>query len=184
MQASVRPRYVAPPWERDLYAARRVRVDQEADVAPESGPVALYRSVWPERYVVWNVKRQLFEIRQRNPDTGADERVELVFAYDAPPNPDTGLLRSLEELEEMVRQGHPSLVRVYQPFDYEFVRRRLRERTEFLAAGLKHYSRRVTGRNRQTATTRRRSVAREQAARIGDALPAYNPGRGAAFTGA
>lgn len=158
MVITVAPRVVAAPWEatreRD---GRATFVGREAEVAPDPGPLADYRSVWPERYVVWHVPRQLFEIRQVNPDTGADERIELVCTLDAPPHDETGLPRSDEEVAALTAARSPLLVRRFRAFDYDFVRQRLREWQTFRALGAARYSEE----RRQQRLTHERSVRRD-----------------------
>jgi hypothetical protein len=102
-------------------------VGREAHVEPEPGPLALYRSVWPERYVTWNVARQLFEVRETNPVSGQDWRVALVYEWGAPPDPVSGLPRTDDEIAAMVEQRSPQLVQLYRPFDYPYVEERLAE---------------------------------------------------------
>lgn len=169
LHVDVRPRMVAPPWEECPWRS----VYQEADVQPEPGPLALYRSVWPHRYVTWNVKRQLFEIREENPVTGQDERVELLCFYDYPPDPETGEERTDEEVALMVENRVPGMVQRFLPFDYEFVRERLRQRSEMLQdlsrhadrkAGYNRYAERIARRNRARRRSQIRDWSRETAA--------------------
>lgn len=155
----VRARVVAAPWERDALG-RCVAVGREADVRPEAGPLELYLSAFPHRYVLWNVERQLWEIRQVNPESGADERVEFLFYYDAPPD-ETGHVWSEEELAQMIGSNDRRLVKCYQPFDYEFVRQRIRDRFEFHAEGAARLTDRRMARNRRRQMLRMTQGAQE-----------------------
>lgn len=166
---SVRPRTVAARWEREAYYGHRsTRVEAEDYVEPDPGPLELYRSTWPERYLRWDRRRQLWEIRQVNPDSGADERVELVFYYDAPPDPEIRVPRSAGEIAAMIEAKAPELEKCFMPLGYPFVHRRLAERQQFLADGVKKYDRRVAERNRARQRTVLQDVAREQAAALGE----------------
>ena len=78
MQVRVAPRLVDAPWN----APQRSVVRREGWVQPDAGPLREYLAVFPWRYVRWEPKRQLWEIRQLNPVTGTDERIELVFQWD------------------------------------------------------------------------------------------------------
>jgi hypothetical protein len=167
MNIRVGPRKVALPWENAMGSAP-ARVCREGDVQPDRGPLEMYQSVFPDRYVKWEPRRQLWEIRQRNPFTGFDERVELIFEWAAPPDPETGEPRTAEELAYMLENRHPSLTKVYAPFDYEFVRRRLRERLDFLLLGTEKYQQRITARNRRRQRSRLGDVAREMAAGLNE----------------
>lgn len=126
---TVGPRIVAAPWELKQRTARRVWVGTEAEVAPEPGPLALYRSAFPHRRVTWNRFHQLFEI------VDDDGFQELVFWWDAKPEPDREF--DAEQIAQMVedRDGRP--VRRWSAFDYAFVWRRIRELWEFNAQGTK-----------------------------------------------
>ena len=159
----VRPRYVAPPWEVEDLSLRRT-VGREAHVEPEPGPLALYRSVWPERYVVWNWVRQLFEVRETNPVSGQDWRVTLVHQWGAPPDPDTGEARTEEEIEAMVAARDPSVLMLFRPFDYQYVEERMAEWHL-----IRHEGHRALGeRVRQRNAARQRQVLRESHERVRD----------------
>jgi hypothetical protein len=168
MRVSVRSRRVLRPWERDQSGAmnRRVRVNREANVQPDAGPLALYQSVFPDRYVRWEPKRQLWEIRQRNQFTGFDERVELVFDELEEPEKELKEIVTQNDLEELLEREAPATYRVFKPFDYAFVRRRLRERFDYLRMGTERYNREVTKRNRMRSTMKTREIAHEMAAGI------------------
>lgn len=101
----------------------------EAPSLPE-GPLARYRSTWPEREVRWDPKRDRWAIWQTNPDTGAEERIEILFTIDE------------------------SGERVYRPFDMAFVEERLRQRSLFLELGPERYSELVRGRNARLSMRR------------------------------
>lgn len=112
-----------------------------------------YLAVWPERYVRWEPKRGMWEIRQVNPDTGVDERMELVFEYRVE---DPTIKAQLEEFDPeqrqrieqiMVETRSPVLRKMYRPFDLSFVRQRLRERSEFLRLGPDEYSKALYRKN-------------------------------------
>jgi hypothetical protein len=160
------PRIVAAPWEREIREGQRSTwVGIEDCVSPEIGPVDLYRSRWPERFVVWNRSRQLFEIRSF---TDAGWR-EFVFEYDAPPDPD-GMAIETDQLAQMVVAGDPTVRRVFRDFDYAFVRRRLIEAMEF--DEMNRSSARLTDSimeaNRKLDKKRIKDVAARQAARMGE----------------
>lgn len=176
---TVRERIVSPPWIHEkLAGTREVSVGQESGLKPEPGPLALYRSVWPDHYVVWNVRRQLWEIRQLNPVTGQDERYQLVFRWGVRPNdtaPDGLLPDELEagDIEVWRQSGIQHMVRLYRPFDYLFVWERLRQRQEMLDAlaahadskdGLRRLGHQIARRNRQRSERRVREAAKELAA--------------------
>lgn len=168
MVTDIRPRVVAAPWEPE--SARRL-VGLEADVAPEAGPLALYRSVFPERYVVWDRPRQLFEIRQQNPETGHDERCEFVFTWDAPPDAETGQPRTAAEVAELLAApgaARAALVRRFRPFDYVVVLDRLRQWWDFRALGPKRYSDALAAKNARQERTVVHDAAREMAAGLGE----------------
>lgn len=129
-------------------------VGYEGHVAPDPGPLELYRSVFPGRYVIWNAARQCFEIRERS--GSEDRRVEFVAdMVEEPPDPDA--------LDARARK-----VRVFRPFDYEFVRQRMRERYEYEVEGADRYTDKILERNRKLTNGRLRTVANDNAARIGE----------------
>lgn len=132
--ATVAPRYVAAPWELEQRTGRRTRVGLEDHVSPEPGPVELYRSVWPDRYVSWNRDRQRFELlSERDPGYSED-----VFFWDAEPGRDVDgnpVEFSPEEIAEMVDSGDGRAVKRFLPFDYALVNRRIQEAWEFNALG-------------------------------------------------
>jgi hypothetical protein len=133
MRIEVRPRYVAAPWELEQRTARRVQVGLEDDVRPDPGPVALYRTSFPDREVIWNRDRQLFEIRSTDP---ASAFTEYVFFWDAWPDPADGdRVLTAEDIAEMVERGDGRCVKRWAPFDYAFVERRIREKREYDALG-------------------------------------------------
>lgn len=160
----VSPRYVAPPWEREaIEGARSTYVGRESDVMPDPAVFDLYRSRWPTRNVTWNVKRQLFEITD-SADAGWRE---FVFEYDSPPDPGSGQPVSPEALAEMVQSGKGDVYKVFVPFDYRFVRRRMREASDFLEMGSRKYAEKVAGQNEQI----RKSWVRD---RVNFSVPRYN----------
>ena len=118
-----------------------VTVGSIGERTPEPGPLAELQATWPERYVVWNKARELWEVRQKNTLTGKDERVELLFWYDitdedweALPAHIRGMGR--ETLSAYVATLSPaSLVKRYRPFDYPYVRERKREWQLWLKQG-------------------------------------------------
>jgi hypothetical protein len=161
------PRIVAAPWEREAReGSRRIEVGLEAGVEPERGPVDLYRSRWPERFVTWNYSRQLFEIGSYE-DLGFRE---FVFLYDAPPDPDSGEARGPEELCAMIEAGDMSITRVFRHFDYEFVKRRLTEAMEYDAMNRdsSKLADSVLNANRAIVTRNNKDVASRQAAKMGE----------------
>jgi hypothetical protein len=137
--------------------------------APEPSQTALelYQNVWPERYLKWDAKRGMYQIRQVNPDTGTDERVELVFEYAIT---DEAVLKQMDLLDEqtqervkaaMIESRSPVLSKVYRPFDMQFVKRRLKERSEFLSMGARRYSEALYKRNATIRDNRLRSALSE-----------------------
>jgi hypothetical protein len=110
-----------------------VTVGSLGERTPEPGPLRELQATWPERYVLWNKERELWEVRQKNTLTGKDERVELLFWYDisdedweALPAHIRGMGR--ETLSGYVAVQEPnSLIKRYRPFDYAYVRERKRE---------------------------------------------------------
>lgn len=169
MRVTVTPRVVAAPWDATrVRAGRATAVGLEANVCPEPGPLAEYQSVFPHRYVAWSREHQLFEIRHVDPEEGTDERIELVFRLAAPPDPETQLPRTEEELAELAKQRDPSIVRVFRDFDYAFARQRLREAYTFTSLGLVRYNAERTRQRQRLEQSRTRGVAGEMAAAFND----------------
>ncbi len=167
LHVEVRPRVVAPPWEREAKDGERTTfVGLEACVTPERGPLELYQSRWPERYVVWNRPRQLFEIRSH---TDAGWR-EFVFLYDAPADPTSGVPHSPEALAQMIEAGDLSIRKVFRDFDYEFVHRRMREAMEYdeINRSSRILTQQVLAANRAIQTRDNKDLAARQAARLGE----------------
>jgi hypothetical protein len=178
MRINVGHRSVLPPWAERSNAGRAATVRREGNVVPDAGPLSLYQSVFPERYVAWDASRQLFEIRQKNPFTGFDERVELIFDWVVPPDAE-GNFPTEEEMAAMIQNRSPRLRRQFKPFDYAFVRKRLAERYEFLRLGSERYTDAIANRNRARQRQRMGAIAREMAAGIKDIkrwLPALASG--------
>ncbi|TNF80478.1 MAG: hypothetical protein EP301_13290 [Gammaproteobacteria bacterium] len=102
-----------------------------------------------------------------NPDTGVDERVELVFEYAVTNEQIKKQLDQFSEderqriLEIMVESRSPVLSKVYRPFDMEFVKRRLRERSEFLRLGPDEYSKALYRKNSTIQDRRLRGALAE-----------------------
>jgi hypothetical protein len=171
---TVSPRVVAKPWEWDACrSGRTVIVGREADVAPDPGVLAEYRTTWPHRYVVWDAAEQLWEVRQVNPLTGDDESYEHLFLWDAPPDEKGGLL-SPDELERRIhmammgRDDH-GLTQTYRPFDYEFVRERRRQRHEWLGLrGKQRMSAIIADRNAALKRSKMRGLVSEMAAGLNE----------------
>lgn len=111
----------------------------EHGLEPEAGPSEFLRTIWPERYVVWNTAHQLWEVRQHNPVTGLDERVEL--------------LRRLVEAPDGYR------VPAYLPFGYDYLVHRAQNHRDFLALGPERYGDAIDERNRQRSRRLIRGVA-------------------------
>jgi len=147
----VRPRVVAAPWDADqqVRASRPTAVHREAHVTPEPGPLAEYLRVFPHRRVLWNVARQLFEIRETDPDTGRDERVGFVFTWQ--PHPETG-----------------ELTRVFRHFDYDYVEERKADWYLLQAEGADALHRRTQAHNDRVAASKLRDAARESAAGLNE----------------
>lgn len=103
----------------------------------------LYRSRWPTRDVGWDAKRQLFVITDSN-DPGWRE---FVYEYDAPPDPETGVPRSPEEIAAMIESGAHGATRCFVPFDYRFAHRRMREAMEFTELGVRRYAEKIADKN-------------------------------------
>lgn len=131
------------PWEPG-YWAPWLRVGFETGLAPEAGPLELLRSIWPERYVRWDPTHQLWEVRQLNPVTGQDERVELLY--------------------RLARSPDGFAVPAYLPFTHQYVEKRARERSEFLRLGPKRYLEHVDQRNEARSQSIIRGVAGDMAA--------------------
>ena len=85
-----------------------------------------------------------------------------------PPDPIDGSTLTDEELADAIASQSPTLVKRYAPFDYAFVRRRLREWFEFQRTGSRGLSRRIAEQQDRKATSKRRDAAREMAAGIGE----------------
>lgn len=144
---AVRPRVVAMPWEVEPTARRTVH--READVRPEPGPLAEYLRAFPGRYVRWNTPRQLFEVRETDPDTGHDVRVALVFRWLA--DPETG-----------------QLTRCFRPFDYEYVEERKADWYLTRHEGAGAISAKVHKQNQARQRALLRDAAREYAAGLNE----------------
>lgn len=144
-------------------------VSEHAGEAPptETGPLAEYLSVFPYRSVRWDARRQLWAVWETDPNTGEEWRVELVFYYDAPPHID-GSPRTPEQVADLVARSHPSVFKAYRPFDYPFVRQRLRERYEFQRLGPTRYQQQHEDRNRRLERRVVRQAASEAAARLAE----------------
>jgi hypothetical protein len=153
-------------------------VGLEADVRPEQGPVDAYRSVFPDREIGWNPEHQLFEITQKDGVTGEESLIEYVFFWDAEPLPD-GTEQTSEAVAELVQKGGAGCVRRFMDFDYRFVERRLKERTEFLEKGALRYHRRIADRNHAKGVAVLRQHGNDMAAVLGEGrrwLPAMAAG--------
>jgi hypothetical protein len=148
---AVRPRVVARPWDPEvtLRASRPTAVHREAHVEPEPGPLAEYLRVFPGRYVLWNVRRQLFEVRETDPDTGKDVRVALVCHRETDPT-----------------TGHEA--QLFRPFDWQYVEERKAEWYLLRHEGADALHRKVEAQNARAWRTKRRDAAREMAAGLND----------------
>lgn len=154
MRIRVYDRIPPLPWEPGYWAPGRLRVGLEAALRADPGPIEFLRSIWPERYVVWNGDHQLWEVRQQNPVTGRDERVELLYRKAASP------------------EGF--LVPAYIPFNYEYLLTRARQRWQFLELGPARYEDMVNDKNRAVSRSVVRGIASEMAAGLGE-LRRYFP---------
>jgi hypothetical protein len=143
----VRPRVVADPWE--PVAELRRSVHREAHVEPEAAPLAEYLRVFPGRYVRWNVVRQLFEVREADPDTGKDVRVALVYVWKA--HPQTG-----------------ELTRCFRPFDWQYVEERKADWYLLRHEGADALNKKTDANNRAVARSKLRDAARESAAGLNE----------------
>lgn len=166
MLITVQPRYVAAPWELERGEVRRI-VGREDHVTPDPGPLAEYLAAFPDRYVAWDYHYQLFAVYVRASDGGPDELHERLFYWDAAPDPVTGEELTDEQLAAMAGKD-PSVVRRYRPFDYPFVRQRLREGGEYARAGAARYSRIINDRNASRARSKLKDLVRNQAAALGE----------------
>jgi hypothetical protein len=127
----------------------------------EPGPLALYRSAFPERYVVWNGEPELWEVRQLNPVTGQDEHYEFLYwwtAFDEKGNEldpeDVAALEAQREAYLRGRNIEAALalaipVKLYRPFDYPFVIERLLQWQDFRATTAAERSARIAAHNRR-----------------------------------
>lgn len=155
------PRTVSKPWERqDELSSARV-VHREADVRPPAGPLARYLRHFPRRRVLWNVAHQLFEVREYDPYTGLDFRVNLVYEYEAPPTSDQRAKsaeewEALQQAEEKV--GGRGIRKVFRPFDDEYVDLRIADDYYTRHEGSGAVSRRVKRHNE--ALMRKRELER------------------------
>lgn len=170
MHIDVRPRYVAAPWEQETL--RRI-VHLEDALEPEAGPLELYLRTWPNRSVRWDRGYQSFAIYADPRDGGPEELIERLTYWDHPVDPATG--EELEDEEIARRAGRdPETVRRFQPFDYEFVHRRMKDRLLFLERGADKFRQRIADRNAARQRTHVRDRARDLAAaanEIKDWLP-------------
>lgn len=144
------------PWEPG-YWSPGVRVRLEAGLTPEAGPLEFLQSIWPERYVEWNVAHQLWEVRQLNPVTGEDESVEL--------------------LRRMATAPDGGQVPAYLPFDYDWLQRRAKNRREFLTLGPEKYDDLVQARNRERSRLILGDAVREMAAGLNELARYPGPGK-------
>lgn len=182
---TVSNRRVAPPWLREqIEGMRSTYVGRESRVVPDAGALELYRSKFPTRFVEWDVKRQLFVIK----DTRDAGWREFVFEYDAPPDPETGEPVSPEELAAMIESGRYGAYKCFIPFDYRFVRRRMREASELESMGEKRYAEKVHAKNVARDKSWSRGIASRNAARMNEIkryLPVFAGGeKQHLFTGA
>lgn len=151
-----------------------LEVGRIGDRTPEPGPLEEYQKVFPERYVQWDAYRQLWEIRQLNPVTGHDERVELVFTYvvredvwqDLPPGV-RGLGKDVVTAYlTTVQPG--STVKMYRPFNHEFVRERIRQWYELRHEGAAGIVNAVIDENEKRFDQVKRYVSADMAASFGE----------------
>jgi hypothetical protein len=138
-----------------------VRVGREHGVRPPEGPLAEYCSVFPERTVEWDVRRQCFAIYQVNPILGGRERVELLREQ-------AGYL--LDDEGEPAKDSRGELIPRWTmtPFDYAFVRRRLREWYDLRAEGSARLAGARARRHDRLERQKIRSTAGEMAAGFKD----------------
>lgn len=162
-----------------------LEVGRIGDRTPEPGPLEEYQKVFPERYVQWEPFRQLWEIRQVNPVTGHDERVELVFHYVVRPDVWENLPPGIRGLGKDVVTAYlttvspGSTVKMYRPFDYEFVRQRIREWYELRNDGAEKLVNHAVDQNEKRFRQVKRHVAGEIAAGFGEIrrwIPALHSG--------
>lgn len=145
------------PWEPGYWGVGGIRIPFETDVTPDPGPLEYLRLIWPERYVVWNVMHQMWEVRQFNPVTCQDERVELLY--------------------RMVQAPGGGRVPGYLPFNYEWLYRRAKNRQEFLALGPEKYDDLVQARNQERSRSVMRDAVREMAAGFRELIRYPGPGK-------
>lgn len=142
---------------------------------PPRAPARDYFSRWPHRYLRWEQKRGMWEVRQVNPETGEDERYELVFMLEA-----DGVAEHLDEAERqkrlmrMLKSGDPRVYKSYRPFDYRFVGKRIEESREFRKKGAEEMTRDRARANKKQRQKNRDQAAYEVAAGIGE-LRRYLP---------
>ncbi len=142
-------RRVSKPWEIDPTSSSRT-VQREANVKPAAGPLARYLRHFPQRRVLWNVAHQLFEVRERDPYTGLDFRVCLVFEYESPPER-SERARSPEEWAAMqaadAKGPKRHLQKVFRPFDDQYVNERIEDDYRNRHEGVGALSRRIRRHN-------------------------------------
>jgi hypothetical protein len=161
------PRVVSNPWIRHkLAGTRSTRVGREAYVSPEPGPAAEYLSVWPSRRISWDLARQLFVIT----DVDALGWREFVVDWAEWPDPvsdedELEIEKLLGHLPQHTDKGQKHFGS-FAPISYSYVRRRLRERQEFLTLGSAKYSDSIAEKNRQVGKRRIHAVAGDNAARL------------------
>lgn len=108
------------------------------EMQPDPEALAMYQRVYPDRYVQWSAKRQRWEVRQRDPYTGDDVRIELIEQDDGDPEPGQ-----------------------YLAFTVAWVRRRLAQRWAWLTEGRVKWRQRFLERQAQ-ADARPVEAARDE----------------------
>jgi hypothetical protein len=131
----------------------------------EPGPVELYQSVWPERYFVWDVGRQLWTVWQDNPVTGQQERYEILKAW---VDPKTGEHVDEEEVTpDLIRAR--KVIQAYRAPDYPWAMRRRREWYEFRHGSAKERVKRMMERNNEAKRKKARTLGADAADEIYEA---------------
>lgn len=133
--------------------------------AIDDGPLQAYLNAFPDRYVLWNVQRGLWEIRQGNPEA-YNIRIELVFEWALTDEAQSRLEMIAADqheiaLQRMIENKMPGMTKKYRPFDWEFVELRLKNRAEFYRKGTREYNKAINAHNDRIATNRLRSAMSE-----------------------
>jgi hypothetical protein len=163
--------------------------------ALESGPVAEYLSMFPDRTFEWDGLRQMWAVWETDAWTGYRQRIEFVCnTLEADTTGETTTLWEADMFtgerrlvwigdEAAVTHGGGKLryrdgSRVYRPVDYPFVRYRVRDHARMRSLGMDAFLAETDRENEALFEPVARDLARERAAAASAAAPWLRWGRG------